>query len=255
VFIIGHLRGRNTGKVFPLGGSFEKSPARNKIKYVGNLYPLRGKYDSTLDGDIYDPEGISPTIITGKHNHIAKIATFDKPQDKIIYDPNGISPTLVKAGEHGHIAKIATFDGNKQIGRIYENDGLSPTLRCVNGGGNEIKIVDSTVKGYKEAVIGDSINISFPNNPTKRGRVGKDRAQTLTTECQQATVTPSGRIRKLTPREYFRLQGFPDWAFEAVTSIRTVKETGISDTQLYNLAGNAVSVPVIYQIGTKLCWN
>ena len=88
--------------------------------------------------------------------------------------------------------------------------------------------------------------------PLKRGRVGKDRALTLTTECQQATITPSGRIRKLTPREYFRLQGFPDWAFEAVTSIRTANETGISDTQLYNLAGNAVSVPVIYEIAKIL---
>ena len=47
------------------------------------------------------------------------------------------------------------------------------------------------------------------------------------------------RIRKLTPRETWRLQGFPDWAFDAA------KEAGISDTQLYHQAGNSIAVPVM----------
>lgn len=48
-----------------------------------------------------------------------------------------------------------------------------------------------------------------------------------------------GGLRKLTPREYWRLQGFTDAQFDAVSA------QGFSDTRLYKMAGNAVTVPVI----------
>jgi len=57
---------------------------------------------------------------------------------------------------------------------------------------------------------------------------------------------PNFRIRRLTPLECFRLQGFPDEYF------RKLKDAGISDTQLYKLAGNAVTVPVIEEIGRSI---
>ena len=53
------------------------------------------------------------------------------------------------------------------------------------------------------------------------------------------------RIRKLTPRECWRLQGFPDWAFDRA------KKAGLSDSQLYRQAGNAVTVPVIQAIAER----
>ncbi len=56
----------------------------------------------------------------------------------------------------------------------------------------------------------------------------------------------SHRIRRLTPRECWRLQGFPDWAFERAQA------AGISDTQLYKQAGNSVTVDVIYDIARRL---
>ena len=52
-----------------------------------------------------------------------------------------------------------------------------------------------------------------------------------------------GVIRRLTPRECFRLQGFTDEQFDKVVAI------GLKDGQLYKLAGNAVSVPVISALG------
>ncbi len=52
-----------------------------------------------------------------------------------------------------------------------------------------------------------------------------------------------GRIRKLTPRECWRLQGFTDEQFEKA------KATGLSDSRLYKMAGNAVTVNVIFEIG------
>ncbi|QCV56687.1 hypothetical protein FA954_12015 [Thermoactinomyces vulgaris] len=54
------------------------------------------------------------------------------------------------------------------------------------------------------------------------------------------------RIRKLTPRECWRLQGFPDWAFDRA------RDSGISDTQLYKQAGNSVTVNVIYEIAKRM---
>jgi DNA (cytosine-5)-methyltransferase 1 len=54
-----------------------------------------------------------------------------------------------------------------------------------------------------------------------------------------------GRIRRLTPRECWRLQGFPDWAFDKASQVN-------SDSQLYKQAGNSVTVNVIYEIAKRL---
>lgn len=61
-----------------------------------------------------------------------------------------------------------------------------------------------------------------------------------------AGITDGIRIRKLTPRECWRLQGFPDEYFDRA------KAAGVSDTQLYKQAGNAVTVNVAAAIGFKL---
>ena len=54
-------------------------------------------------------------------------------------------------------------------------------------------------------------------------------------------ITEGYRIRKLTPKECWRLQGFPDWAFERANAVN-------SNSQLYKQAGNSVTVPVIQAI-------
>lgn len=72
---------------------------------------------------------------------------------------------------------------------------------------------------------------------------------TLTVKSNMGTLDWNGneyRIRRLTPKECWRLQGFPDWAFEKA------KATGMSDTQLYKQAGNAVTVNVTHAIGKAL---
>ena len=93
-----------------------------------------------------------------------------------------------------------------------------------------IKIKSATKKGYEEAKEGDSINFSVPNSETRRGRVGKGVAQTLDTQCNQATLE-NQNIRRLTPRECFRLMDFPD----------TFTWT-CSDSQAYKQAGNSIVV-------------
>lgn len=108
-----------------------------------------------------------------------------------------------------------------------------------------VAIKEATKKGFAEAKLGDSINISFPNSKTRRGRVGEKLAQTLDTQCMQGTLDTNYRIRRLTPKECFRLQGFPDELFEKAQAVN-------SDAQLYKQAGNAVTVNVAYEIAKSL---
>ena len=180
IFIVGHLRGRRTRKVFPIvrkGQQFN-----NKIKQVGNLTPG------------------------------------------------------------------GAFGGNPQVGRVYGIDGISPTLSTMQGGGLEPKVMvrEATKKGFDIAGVGDTINLAQPNSKTRRGRVGHGIENTMTTSNSMATLLDDFRIRKLTPRECWRLQGFPDWAFNRA------RQAGLSDSQLYKQAGNSVTVPVIKAIAERM---
>jgi len=119
-------------------------------------------------------------------------------------------------------------------------DGTANTItaRCFKMGAddNYLKVKSATSKGYEEATEGDSINFSVPNSETRRGRVGKGIAQTLDTACNQG-VMDNYKIRRLTPRECFRLMDFPDtftWP--------------VSDSQAYKQAGNSIVVRVLEKI-------
>lgn len=80
--------------------------------------------------------------------------------------------------------------GNPQAGRIYDDQGISPTMDTCSGGNRMPKVLvrENTKKGYAEAVEGDSINLERINSKTRRGRVGKQVAQTLVAFCNQAVV-------------------------------------------------------------------
>lgn len=141
-----------------------------------------------------------------------------------------------------------------------------------------IPIKEATKKGYAMAQEGDSINLTMPDSQTRRGRVGGGVAQTLDTQCNQGTiVTTKGNIpsedkpgyvveiypgvfvwaiwyekyecyiaiRKLTPRECFRLQGWTDDYFDKAQFVN-------SDSQLYKQAGNGVTVNVVNAIGNLM---
>ncbi len=151
----------------------------------------------------------------------------------------------------------------EQSRRIYGIDGMCPTITTRATGGHEVKLMDNrpivriaeatkkgfaeaTKKGFAEATIGDSINIAYPNSNTRRGRVCEGKANTLSTSPQQAVITEDSnmdniRIRKLTPRECWRLMGFDDEDFNKARAVN-------SDTQLYKQAGNSIVVNVLEAI-------
>lgn len=136
----------------------------------------------------------------------------------------------------------------KQRLEMNEN-GTSNTITSVQKD-NYLVIPEATQQGYAEAHEGDSVNLAVPNSKTRRGRVGKQMANTLDTGCQQGVVEADSqvkyRIRKLTPRECFRLMGVED------TDIDKLMSAGISNSQLYKCAGNSIVVDTLYHLFRKL---
>lgn len=115
-----------------------------------------------------------------------------------------------------------------------------------------IKIKDGTAKGYAEVDTGGVIDMAFPDSKTRRGRVQEDGnvCGTLDTGSQHGKVESKYRIRRLTPKECFRLQGWN--YFDGDDTYFKRAEMVNSDSQLYKQAGNGVSVNVIEAIGLSL---
>jgi DNA (cytosine-5)-methyltransferase 1 len=186
-----------------------------------------------------------------------------------------------------------------QQDRVYDSDGIVPAL---NQGKSDLilRVKSATSRGYEEATYGDSVNLAQPNSDTRRGRVGKQKAQTLETSCNQGIIEPiftyeaanetvrrntlvegeikaldfynkavrdesptltdpkhnsvglfdGYRIRRLTPIECERLQGFPDNHTSFGNYDGVVKP--MSNTQRYKQCGNAVTVDVVAAVAERL---
>src|SRR5699024_12840798 len=80
--------------------------------------------------------------------------------------------------------------GFREMDAVHSTDGVSPTLNTMQGGNRQPKIAirEATKKGYTVAEPGDSVNISFPDSETRRGRVGKQIANTLLTGEAQSVI-------------------------------------------------------------------
>lgn len=140
-------------------------------------------------------------------------------------------------------------ESKPQAGRIYSVNGVSPTMDTCSGGNRmpKIMIKNNTKQGYLDAYEGDGV---YTNTSTKRGTVQKDMIQTLTTFQDKGVVVKDEknnnlRIRKLTPKEYWRLMGFDDEDFEKASKVN-------SNTQLYKQAGNSIVVNVLEAIFKNL---
>lgn len=135
-----------------------------------------------------------------------------------------VSPTLDTGCNVGVAVQIGQLYGtevepNPQAGRVFSADGISPTLDSMGGGNRQPKIA-----------------------------VTEDGEESLTTQDEQRELivdSKNVRIRKLTPKECFRLQGFPDELFEKAAQFN-------SDSQLYKQAGNSATINVIYDIARRL---
>lgn len=125
----------------------------------------------------------------------------------------------------------------------YQLSDAEKQLFFTNNG--KLYVKEATKIGYKLVEDGDCINVAFPNSKTRRGRVGKGVAKTLTTAPRQA-VYVNGCLRMLTAKECWRLMGFKDRDYAAM------KRVGLTEAQICHLAGNSICVPVLQHIFTKL---
>lgn len=248
VFIIGHLRGRSRREVFPIRSSYgEIGNVQGQQVYANTLTTRTGQANGT-GSYILEREQHEEKIVTCV-NPRQTDGTQTRQQDRVyIPDGNMVALSAQLGGRYNIVQPVLTPDRaeKRQNGRRIKEPG-EPMFTLTAQDRHGVLIREATKKGYAEAEIGDSINYSLPNSKTRRGRVGKGIAQTLDTACNQATIEnkPPYRIRRLTPRECWRLQGFPDWAFDRAREVN-------SDSQLYKQAGNSVTVPVIYEIAKRL---
>ncbi|HEO7923656.1 TPA: DNA cytosine methyltransferase [Streptococcus agalactiae] len=130
--------------------------------------------------------------------------------------------------------------GKGMNGNIFDTDYLCPTITTNKGEGIKILIKNATKKGYLIAKDGDGIDTAYPDSKTRRGRVQKSMAHTITTDDSKA-VLENYRIRKLTPKECWRLMGCSDEDFHKAEQVN-------SNSQLYKQAGNAIVVDVLERI-------
>ena len=180
-------------------------------------------------------------------------------QGERVYNHNGVSCTLsAQGGGMGAKTGLYEIDTNK-VQRIgggsrYETDntvwptGLAGTLTATDYKHvPKVAIKNATKTGYTMAEIGGGIDIVYPDSETRRGRVQPQRSNTLTTSDNLGVLVDNEpiRIRKLTPKECWRLQGFTDDQFNKAQNVN-------SNSQLYKQAGNAVTVNVTYEIGKHI---
>ena len=238
VFIIGHLRGECTKGVFPLGGEGQKFDSEQlEIDIVGNTK----NPNSTALGTssvVYGSKGLIGTLCARDYKEPKQIAipvlTPERPEKRQngrrFKDDGEPMFTLTSQDRHGIVVAGKLPGNHDQNSRVYDPRGLAPTLSTMQGGGQEnnlVKVVDFYNKITKDEV--GTLTSSGGGSTVRAGSFG---------------ITDGYRIRKLTPRECWRLQGFPDWAFDKAQEVN-------SNSQLYKQAGNSVTVNVIEAISKK----
>ena len=267
-FIIGHLRGRGSAEVFPV----ERADREDSIQIIGH----RDGYKRNTQ--VFAQDGITEAISTcqggGREHHVALPCFIDlcREGSKMTEQARCLKARYYKgasnhAGQDSGITiPVLTPDRaeKRQNGRRFKEDGEPMfTLTGQDRHGIAIEVKEATKQGYAECRVGiDSVNFSMPNSKTRRGRVGKEIANTLDTSCNQGIFVQVSEelvvyavwyekyqcyiaIRKLTPKECFRLQGWTDDYFEKAEFVN-------SDSQLYKQAGNGVTVTVIEAMARKL---
>lgn len=211
----------------------------NMILQIGNINPSgRG-----MNGNVYASENISPTLTTNKGEG-CKIAI--KQATKKGYIECDI----------GGVADLSFPESKTRRGRVQDDGHTSPTITATETGVCRIESTENIshaawkqqmyarfiedADGYVSGVHTNQSK-SFGYKPPL-----KEVSRTLKANAYDAGVVQGIRVRKLTPKECFRLMGFSDEAFDAAQS------AGISNSQLYKQAGNSIVTDVLYYIYVEL---
>lgn len=246
-FIIGHLRGRSTSKIFPIEGT----DGKNSVQIIAHKDGYR------RNTQVFAPDGITETLDTGQGGgrgyHVALPCFVDLSYQKAeltnkarcLQARHNKGITNHKAEVSGVAIPVLTPDRaeKRQNGRRFKEDG-EPMFTLTSQDRHGVAI----------GPLGVLRNV--------RTEYGKEVANTLDTSCNQGIFVQVSEeltvyavwyekyqcyiaIRKLTPRECFRLQGWSDDYFDKAQFVN-------SDSQLYKQAGNGVTVTVVEAMARKI---
>lgn len=282
-FIIGHLRGRSTSKVFPIEGT----DGENSVQIIGHKDGYR------RNTQVFAPDGLTETLDTGqgggRGHHVELPCFIDLSYQKTELTNKarclqarynkGIANH--KAEVSGVAIKVIGEVNSSQDGKVIGIDGIA---KCHSAGHNNnpkiaipVLTPDRVEKRQNGRRFKDDGEPMFTLTSQDRHGVaidplgvlrnvrteyGKEFANTLDTSCNQGIFVQVSEeltvyavwyekyqcyiaIRKLTPKECFRLQGWSDNYFEKAQFVN-------SDSQLYKQAGNGVTVTVIEAIARKM---
>ena len=173
-----------------------------------------------------------------------------------VYSPNGIAPTLNKMEGGGRepmigIKVIGNTRKKKEYGedkeRVLSADGISPTLNSSDYKeplkvAIPIPVSISNQKNKYEFYLNNNINIEDNIHPDIYVQITEDCiGYAVWYEKEKCYII----VRKITPKESFRLQGFSDEMFDKAQFVN-------SDSQLYKQIGNSVTIPIIKSIATNI---
>ena len=183
-----------------------------------------------------------------------KLIDFGLPQNRertILLSHLGDYCPDIPLGNRGHIPLRDILEPNVDLSRYRVNDSVMQKLMYdgnPHGHRDFLRVINDTKLGYADAYEGDGITLQhLVGKHRARGRVQKERAPTLMTggECVGVVVRDEEgflTVRRFTPREAYRLQGFPDWAIDRIM------ELGQSEAAMYHEAGNSLGVPMMREI-------
>lgn len=231
------------------------------VKTVSNC--IKARYDNGISNFKSDGMAVVERCGTDKINMLGMLDMKGAEQVRRVYDTNGIAPTLNTMQGGNRQPKIVVndtiIDDTQGFDGIRVYDGISPTLRAGRS-------------GLKTCVSQDDKSNADPFIVASRGRYVKDANGTVSTEqklepnctgmsntlttvqkdnlvavpvCDVSGDITYFRVRKLTPRECYRLMDFDDSDFEKACAVN-------SNTQLYKQAGNSIVVSVPYYIFKEL---
>ena len=212
VYIVANLRERSSTKIlFERGNDITDKVERTEQSIIGDYYTENGKTHQW--GGVIGDESIAPCLMAGEYK----------------------SPRIVKIGSIG--GKPCQSD------QVYSPSGVSVTLSAQNGGKGAMTGL------YKIGDI-DGLNTQYSRVYDSEGISATINAQGGGLGAKTGLYNIEHKVRRLTPKECFRLQGFKDEMVDLGYKL------GISDTQLYKMAGNAVSVPVVEWVAKRvLDWD
>lgn len=259
--LFGCINGRNSQRerVYDSGGlspTISTVPGGNTEPKIAIPVLTPDRAEKRQNGRRFKDDGEPMFTLTSQDRHGVAI------------DPLGVLRNV--RTEYGKEIRKDYEDGKIDISRHdflaseVREDGITNTLSTVQKDNQlVVKVSEAAKQGYAECRVGvDTVNLSVPGSKTRRGMVGKEIANTLDTSCNQGIFVQVSEeltvyavwyekyqcyiaIRKLTPRECFRLQGWSDDYFEKAQFVN-------SDSQLYKQAGNGVTVTVIEAMARKM---